>query len=237
MQFYQHASENSISMINLFDKDSIFFTIAGYPLSYLEFIGWVSGIVAVALSSLGNLWSWLIGIINVVLSFFLFYQVQLYPDMFLQVFFFVTNIMGWWRWAHPKKGEENANNELKISLLTGRSLLVIFAITLAFSSVLGLLASDLHHLLPVFFSKPSASPYLDSLVMVLSIVATYLMVQKKVECWALWIAADIIATYLYFIRDIKFYSMLYFIFCFIAAFGLWNWHNQYQKSKSASNAL
>ncbi len=223
-------------MIHFLDKDSIFITILDYPLSYLELIGWMSGIVAVAFSSLGNIWSWPIGIINVISSFFLFYQVQLYPDMFLQVFFFITNIMGWWRWTHPLKGEEDSKRELKVSLLGRNSLIFFLFLTILFSFLLGLLAADLHNLLPSLFSKPSASPYSDSLVMVLSILATYLMVQKKVECWVLWIAADIIATYLYFIRDIKFYSLLYFIFCFIAGYGLWHWAKQYNKTKNSSHA-
>jgi nicotinamide mononucleotide transporter len=218
-------------MQSLLDKDTIFITLLNYPLSYLELLGWVSGIVAVALSSIGNVWSWPIGIINVVLSFFLFYQVQLYPDMFLQLFFFVTNLLGWWRWKHPKKDEEDGKKELKVSLLTKQWMVGMASATAAAALLLGWLASDLHNLLPLLFSKPSASPYLDSLVMVLSIVATYLMVQKKVECWALWIAADLIATYLYFIRDIKLYSLLYFIFCFIAAYGLRNWNHQLKKPR------
>jgi nicotinamide mononucleotide transporter len=156
--------------------------------------------------------------------------------MFLQVFFFVTNLMGWWRWAHPEKGEEDSKNELKVSVLNRSSLILIIILTTLSSGLLGLLASDLHNLLPALFNKPSAAPYLDSLVMVLSILATYLMVQKKVECWMIWIAADVIATYLYFIRDIKFYSMLYFIFCFIAAYGFWHWNKEYQKAKTSVHA-
>jgi nicotinamide mononucleotide transporter len=185
---------------------------------------------------MANIWSWPIGIINVILSFFLFYQVQLYPDMFLQVFFFVTNLLGWWRWANPKQGEEDKQKQLKVSWLKAKTWVWLFCLTISSSALLGLLASDLHHLLPALFSKPSAAPYLDSLVMVLSIAATYLMVQKKVECWAVWILVDAIATYLYFIRDIKFYSILYFIFCFIAGYGLWNWNNEYQKIKKNAPA-
>ena len=64
-------------------------------MSYLEFFGTVAGGIAVWLSARGNIWSWPIGIINVSLYFFLFFQVQLYPDMFLQSLFFVTNLMGW----------------------------------------------------------------------------------------------------------------------------------------------
>src|SRR5882762_1859133 len=101
--------------MDFFSIEKIALTVFGYPLSYLELFGWISGIVAVVLSARANLWSWPIGIINVTLSFFLFFQVQLYPDMFLQIFYFITNLIGWWRWANPKQGEENKKQELKVS--------------------------------------------------------------------------------------------------------------------------
>lgn len=69
--------------MDFFDIDNIFFAVWNYEVSYLEFFGLVSGIAAVVLSALANVWSWPLGIVNVTLSFFLFFQVQLYPDMFL----------------------------------------------------------------------------------------------------------------------------------------------------------
>jgi len=221
-------------MLHFLDINTIMFTAWDYPVSYLEFFGMLSGVIAVALSSLANVWSWPVGIINVVLSFFLFYQVQLYPDMFLQVFFFITNIMGWWRWKHPKKNEEDEKLELKISRMNSRQLMVLTNIGLAGTILMGLFASRLHEFFPMVFTQPSAAPYLDSFITIMSIVATYYMVQKKIECWMVWIAVDVVATYVYFIRDIKFYSLLYLIFTFIAAFGLWNWLRAY-KAYSTEN--
>jgi nicotinamide mononucleotide transporter len=57
----------------------------------------------------------------------------------------------------------------------------------------------------------------------LSIVATYLLIQKKVEAWILWILVDIICTYIYFVKGVKFLSIEYFIFTLIAFFGFYNW--------------
>ena len=209
--------------MNFFDIDNIFFYAWNYPVSYLEFFGLVSGIVAVMLSSLANVWSWPIGIINVTLSFFLFYQVQLYPDMFLQVFFFVTNVMGWWRWTHPKQFEEDRKHELKVSSCTSKDFAIILSVGFAGTVAFGIFARNLHELIPVLFTKPSAFPFVDSFITVMSIVATYYMIQKKIESWLIWLVVDIIATYLYFIRDIRLYSVLYFVFCLIAVFGYWNW--------------
>lgn len=213
--------------MNIFDIQNTFFTILNYPLSYLEFFGMVSGIIAVWLSARANIWSWPIGIINVALSFFLFYQVQLYPDMFLQIFFFITNLIGWWRWLNPKKGEEDKKDELKVSWMDRKQLIIITGIGITGTIVFGLLASRLHDFFPLIFTKPSASPFWDSFITVMSIVATYYMIQKKIECWIIWIAIDVIATGLYFIRDIKFYSLLYFGLTILATFGFYHWRKEY----------
>jgi len=212
--------------MKFFDIQTIFFTVLNYPMSYLEFFGTVAGAIAVWISARANVWSWPIGIINVVLLFFLFYQVQLYPDMFLQIFFFVTNILGWWRWKNPRPGEENKWRELKISSLSGVNRVFISLAILFFAVLFGAIAAQLSSWMPMIFPKPSAFPYLDSFVTVVSVVGQYLMLQKKAECWLLWILADVIATYLYFAKEIKFLGLEYLVFCFIAAYGWWNWSRE-----------
>lgn len=219
-------------MAELFSINKIFFTVLGYQMSYIEFFGTMTGAVAVWLSAKANIWSWPIGIINVILFFFLFYQVQLYPDMFLQVFFFVTNVIGWWRWTHPDESEEDKKQELRVSYMPKR-LISIFLVTGAIGVfILGMLAKNLHELFPVVFSKPSAFPYADSFVTVMSIIATYLMVQKKVECWGVWFLVNAVACSLYFIKGIMLVGIEYVAFCFITAFGLLNWIKEFRSYKA-----
>jgi nicotinamide mononucleotide transporter len=223
--------------MNFFSHQSIFFTVLGYPMSYLEFFGTVAGAVAVFLSAKGNVMSWPIGIINVVLFFFLFYQVQLYPDMFLQVFFFVTNLIGWWRWKNPAQEEEDQKHELKVTMMPKKTWLFFLTIGLVGTVTFGAIAKNLSTFFPMLFSQPSAFPYADSFVTVMSIVATYLMVQKKVECWLVWILVDAIACYLYFSKGIKFVSIEYLVFCFIAAFGFWHWLQEYRANQCNKSSL
>ncbi|MCB0491854.1 MAG: nicotinamide mononucleotide transporter [Cyclobacteriaceae bacterium] len=220
--------------MHFFDIESIFFEIWGYSMSYLEFFGTVAGGIAVWLAARANIWSWPIGLINVTLFFFLFFQIQLYPDMFLQVFFFVTNIMGWWRWAHPKPEEEDKKNELRISFMPIKQLAVFSLIGILGTILMGAFASNLHDWFSIVFNQPSAFPYLDSFVTVMSIVATYLMIQKKVECWMIWIVVDVVATGLYFAKGIKFVGIEYLLFCFLAAFGLWKWIKEYKSYSPAT---
>jgi nicotinamide mononucleotide transporter len=215
-------------MYHFFDINNIFFEVWGYPMSYLEFFGTIAGAVAVWLASKANVWSWPLGLINVTLFFFLFFQVQLYPDMFLQVFFFITNLMGWWRWKHPNTNEEDNRHELKISYMLPKQMFLLSLTGILGTILVGSLASRVHNIFPTIFSLPSAFPYADSFVTVMSIVATYLMIQKKVECWIVWIVVDVVATYMYFMKDIKFVGIEYLAFCFIAAYGLWNWIKEHK---------
>jgi len=200
-------------------------------MSYIEFFGVLSGLTAIWLSARANIWSWPVGIVNVSLSFFLYFQVQLYPDMLLQVFFFVTNIMGWWRWSHPKENEADKKNELKVSYMSRAQLTFTIVAGVAGTFLLGSFASRLHHWFPILFSQPSAYPFVDSFIMTMSIITTFYMIQKKVESWVIWILVDVVATYLYYIKGIKFYSLEYLIFTGIAAYGLYHWVKEHRSYK------
>jgi nicotinamide mononucleotide transporter len=218
--------------MNFFDLDNIFFEALGYPMSYLEFFGTLAGALAIWLSAKALVWNFPIGIINVVMFFFLFYQVQLYPDMFLYVFFFFTNLVGWWRWTHPQKFEEDQKHELRVSYMKRNQFVLVFTIGIIGTFLFGSFAEKIHEIFPGFFPQPSAFPYLDSFVAVMSIITTFLMINKKIESWIFWILIDIIATYMYFAKGIKFVALEYLAFCFIAAFGLWNWIREYRSYRT-----
>ncbi|MEP7318596.1 MAG: nicotinamide riboside transporter PnuC [Panacibacter sp.] len=141
-------------------------------------------------------------------------------------------MIGWWRWANPKAGEADRKLELKVSYMKRDQLILTIGIGLLGTLMLGKFASNLHQWFPVVFSIPSAYPYIDSFITVMSIVATFYMIQKKIECWIIWIMIDIIATYLYYIKGVKFYSVEFLIFTLIATYGLLIWTREY---KSYSN--
>ena len=213
--------------MSFFDINQVFFNVLGYAMSYLEFFSVMAGLLAVWLSAKANIWSWPIGIINVLLSFFFYYQIQLYPDMFLQVFFFVTNLMGWWRWSNPRPEEKDNKLELRVSFMKRTNFILLFIAGMGGTFLMGMLASNLHNWVPYLFNLPSSFPYTDSFILVMSIITTFLMIQKRIECWIIWIVIDIVATILYFMKGAKFFSAEYLAFTIIAAFGLWNWIREY----------
>src|SRR5918999_4857238 len=66
----------------------------------IEVTGAAFGIASVFLSARQNVWNWPLGIINVTLYIFVFYEAKLYADMGLQAVYIVLAAYGWWHWLH-----------------------------------------------------------------------------------------------------------------------------------------
>jgi nicotinamide mononucleotide transporter len=113
----------------------------------------------------------------------MFYQIQLYPDMFLQVFFFVTNIIGFWWWKFPKIENANQKNELRITKLEPKTSAILTFGGLIATYLMSTFSKNLLEIFPNLFSLPSAFPYVDSFTIIMRIIATFMLMKKKVEAW------------------------------------------------------
>ncbi len=209
--------------MSIFDINTVFFQLIGYPISYLEFIATFFGFISIFLATRANIFTWHTGIINEFFLFILFFQVQLYADMFLQVFYFVITLYGLYNWNKKTK-------DRKISKLTLKQIIYFLFIVIISTISAGYLINNLHNLFPVFFKIKASYPFSDSLIMVLSISATFLLAKRNIETWFLWILVDIICVILYFKKEIYFLAFQYLIFLFLASYGLYNW-NKLQKNE------
>lgn len=205
--------------MNFFEIKNIAFQIWDYPISFVELIGTLFGLASVYFASRANILTWGTGIVNEVFLFILFFQVQLYADMFLQVYFFIVTIYGWYNW-------KTNTAEKMVSEINFRNKLLLQAAIFIFSLVSGFLFSNIHLYLPEYFKVKAAYPFIDSFVMVSSIVATILLAKKKIENWYLWIAIDLVCVVLYFKKGVYFLSLEYFIFLGLASYGLYHWKKQ-----------
>lgn len=206
-------------MMSFLSTDTIAFTLLGYPLSYLEIVSTLFGLLSVWLAARANIFNWPAGIVNEFGFFLLFYQVNLYADMFLQCVFFVMTVYGWILWRRPE-------TSMPIRALgVNRFLWVVLAIGVG-TAVLGSVMMKLHLLLPNFFPEPAAHPFIDSMVTVCSIVAIGLLVKKRVEAWLLWIFVDIFSVGLFASREIYLVAIEYGIFLIVACYGLMHWRRE-----------
>lgn len=205
--------------MTFFDIKNIAFEIIGYQISYVELIGTLFGLLSVYFASRANILTWATGIINEVFLFILFFQIQLYADMFLQVYFFVVTLYGWYNWKQKPKQNSITLTQKKTKIWLASAIIVGTIIA-------GFLFANIHLYLPHYFKTEAAFPFADSFVMVLSIVATVLLAQKKIETWYLWIIVDIVCVFLFFKKGIVFLALEYLVFLGLATYGLLNWKKQ-----------
>ena len=139
--------------------------------------------------------------------------------MFLQIYFFVVTLYGWYKW-------KSKTADTKISETSMRNKYFI-AVTILFGTLIsGFLFTNIHWYLPTYFKIHASYPFIDSFVMVLSIAATILLAKKKIENWYLWIIVDVVCVILYFKKGVYFLSLEYVIFLGLASYGLYNWKKQ-----------
>jgi nicotinamide mononucleotide transporter len=203
--------------LSIFDINNTLATIFEYQLSYVEFIGTFFGLISVWLAAKQNIGTWPTGLMNVICFFAIFYQVHLYSDMFLQVYFFITSIYGWITWKNQRK----LNKPISLLSNTRRiSLLILISIS---TLLFGILVKNIHVLLPNIFIHPASYPFLDTFIAVCSIIATLLLAKRILENWILWIVVDIICVYVYTKKHILFISIEYGVFFLLASYGLFLW--------------
>ena len=211
------------SIQTVFSVNTIFFEILNYPMSYIEFFGTILYLLSVWLIAQKNMLTWPIGIISVILYGMLFYQIQLYSDTIEQIYYLGACIYGWIYW-NRNKAENNESINFRYSEV--KWILLWVMITAICSIILTLFMKDIHNLLPKIFPAPASFPFLDALTTIMSFVAMFLMAKKRIESWLYWIVVDIIGIILYFVKDVKFISLLYVVLLVIAVRGYFKWHKE-----------
>lgn len=190
-------------------------------MNLLEAAGLIFGLLAVYYLIKEDILTWPAGIIYVLISFVIFYQVRLYADFILHLFFLFMNIYGWYYWVHGKK---RGNKEVPITTSSTRILIILMFISALAIALLG-------YLLTTY--TDASLPYWDSTTTILSLTGMWLTAKKKIENWHFWFVVDVLATGIYFYKGIYFYAFLYLIYIGMAVSGYIEW----KKSMNKQTAL
>ena len=185
------------------------------PFTLIETLGFVTGAFTVWLTVKENIWCWPIGIANNIFFIILFYNSRLFADMGLQVIYIVLSVLGWYWWL---RGGKN-NSTLRISRISFPHALILGGIT-----ILGT-----YFMREYLISINDAAPLMDAVTTVLSLIAQYLLTRKYLENWYVWMIADSIYIYLYFVRELYLTGILYILFFTMCIIGLKAWKQSAQK--------
>ncbi|PKP80161.1 MAG: hypothetical protein CVT79_16430 [Alphaproteobacteria bacterium HGW-Alphaproteobacteria-18] len=181
-------------------------TGAAHP---LEAIAFVTGVLCVWLVTRQNIWNFPLGLITVGIYAFVFYQSQLFATAGLQLIFFVINLAGWYLWLY---GGEN-RSALKVRRAPRLEWLL---------TILGI-AGGTALLYRLLDEAGGATKFWDALVTSISLAAQWAQSRKILECWWLWIAADIIYIPFCLYNGLYLTALLYGVFLVLSVMGLLEW--------------
>ncbi|HVG06464.1 MAG TPA: nicotinamide riboside transporter PnuC [Thermoanaerobaculia bacterium] len=214
-------------MSRFLSTDTVLFTILGYPMSYIELVGTLLYLWSVWLIARRNMLTWPVGIASVLLYLALFYQIQLYADAFEQVYYLGASVYGWWYWSRSR---QETRLVAEVSYSTRGAAVLVAAATAILSVAFGAVTSRLHVWMPDAFPQAASYPYIDAGTTIMSFTAMWLMARKRIESWNYWIAVDLIGIWLYFVKDVRFVSLLYVILLVLAIKGLGEWRRAWARA-------
>ncbi len=174
----------------------------------------ILGIIALIFGTLGvwftikqHILCWLFALIATLASIIEFYNVRLFGDMALQIFYFFAGIYGWVYW------NKNKNKDFKVENTPTKIIPTLIILTV--------IQSVVYYFLLICFNGDR--PLLDAILTASSLTATYMMTKKWMENWITWVAIDATYVFLYGLKHMWLFAILYFLFTGIAFYGWLKW--------------
>ena len=189
------------------------------------------------ISTLLGIWSYIeiirrktrglvLGFVAVLLLACLFYQVRLYSDMALMLYYATACLAAliFWRRAFQK------TNTIQITQLSRRTHWVLLIALPVAIGLLTVIAARLHLWEPALFPEAARMPLGDATTTILGITASILIIQRKVEAMAFWLIGDSLSTLIYAKSGIYFLAFVYIAYIVIDAAGLFIWTRRLRDS-------
>ena len=185
----------------------------------LEFLAFWFGIISVVFAKKQNILVYPIGIICTIITMYLMYKVSLLGHILVNLLYTIISFFGWWNWSR----RENNDLVVKVSKFTSndltKSLLIFFFIVFV--------AYFAHDFFATNFEGQIKE--LDILTSGIFVTAMWLMANKKLENWILWIIGNVITIPLYLSSDKIILSIQYVIFTILAIQAYIEWKKSLSK--------
>ncbi len=184
------------------------FSVAGMPVTRLEFLGFGLALAMVLCNIRVNPWAWPLAISSSLLYAALFWQSRLYGEASLQIFFVAMAAWGWtqWLWGQQRSGEP-----LKVHALNTRQRIVLVLVWLLLWPSLAIFLGRLTN---------TDVPWWDAFPTAGSILGTWLLGRKLVENWPVWVLVNVVSVGLFAYKGLWLTVVLYAGFIALA---LWGW--------------
>lgn len=192
----------------------------------LELIATFTALLYVLLAAKGNILCWPMALVSTALYTYIFYDVYLWMDSVLQVYYFAMAIVGWINWRQAK-AQQAQSSTLPINTWSLKSHAIAIGSLAVISLILGELMSRY---------TPTDFPYLDSATTVFAVFTTYLVVKRVLENWLYWVVIDLVSIYLYIEKDLQPTVALFVFYTGFAVYGYFQWRKMHQVQNNTANA-
>ncbi len=184
----------------------------------LEILAVIFGVASVWFAKQESIWVYPTGIISTAIYVYICFQFTLYGDLIINIYYTLMSIYGWYMWSKLIKGQH-----IEITASSKKDIikaLVIFISTAAFVICVYL-----------YFNRfDRITDYFDTFTTGIFFAAMWLMANKKIEHWLLWIGGNIISIPLYFIKGLGFSGLQFTIFLILAYLGYKEWKKTLDKN-------
>ena len=210
--------------------NTILFELGGKPVLLIDLLSAVVGLTVVFLAGRNSKYNFYVGYLYTALLFFMFWQKHLYANLLLQPISLGINILGQYRWSHPRKGEETSSGDLKVSMLSWPWRGGVVAMVLVLALVWGWLMSMMGTRWFVGYFPANPLPYLDCCVTALILTAQTLSALKKWDCWIAWLFVNIANLTLYLKAGLVFMPIVSSLYLINGIWSLISWYRLYRKN-------
>ncbi len=209
----------------------------------LEFVAALFGIISVYYARKENILVYPTGIISTAIYVYMLSQWALYGDLIINIYYTLMSIYGWYMWArkiddkdnHLPVSRTNKADKIKatgIFVFTSIFVVVVYRYYNVMPNDLGFVESWNYATDKLTSGNlndfRSATPFLDTFTTGIFFSAMWLMANKKLENWTLWIIGDIVSIPLYFVKGYGFTGIQYSVFLVLAVMGYFEWRKQIQ---------
>ena len=174
---------------------------------------------------------WIAAIASAMLYSHIFWQVSLYLEAVLQIFYIAMALYGWSAWGRQLLDEhshhqshDQAHDQSHIQTWTGQQHLVACITIVSLSLILGWAMQEW---------TDAALPFFDAATTVCALLATWMVTQRLLENWLYWIAINTVSIGLYLSRDLSLTAALFAGYVILAIVGYRTWRRQWLRQHNA----
>lgn len=184
----------------------------------LELVGVFFGLLGVWYGKKESILVYPLGLINTIIFVYICLKYSLYGDTIINVYYTIMSVYGWYMWSRMEEGEHlKITKASKIDLLKA---FVIFVFSALFIVVVYLYFNKFNQL----------TDYFDTITTGLAFSAMWLMANKKIEHWVVWVFVNVISVPMYYIKGLRFTALQFLILLIIAILGHIEWKKHLNKN-------